>query len=226
MVQQGLPDRQRRVLKLLIEFEPGLNHARDVNLGIIPPFAFSAEVPQGFLQVEEGIQISEILLAIDRDITTNVIPRATPLPGPMPEKFDLGWEFNVMYGVDESFFGLPGIDADWSINEGEKAHLGIPQFFLQGYVPFLGGTSFLIGNFGKDASREEMQEIAFRDAEKEAYPFVDRWINLAAIKAMGLEGTSGKIFVPTLEKLLEDAWAGSDLKNASREALRRIRGQA
>lgn len=86
--------------------------------------------------------------------------------------------------------------------------------------------SFLIGNFGSNTSREEMQEIAFKDAEREAYPYVDRWVNLAAIRAMGLEGTSGTVFVPTLEKLLDDSWAGSDVKNASREALRLIRGKA
>jgi len=86
--------------------------------------------------------------------------------------------------------------------------------------------SFLIGGFDKNASRDEMQEIAFQDAEKESYPYLERWINVAAIKAMGLEGKQGTAFVPTLKKLLEDTWISDDMKAATREALARIQGKA
>ena len=83
---------------------------------------------------------------------------------------------------------------------------------------------FLIGRFDKDATREEMQEIAFHDAEKESYPYVDRWIQLAAIKAMGREGKEGGQFVPALEKMVEDSWTSQDLRAASRKALAKIEG--
>jgi hypothetical protein len=84
--------------------------------------------------------------------------------------------------------------------------------------------SILIGQFDKDASREEVQEIAFEDAEAEAFPYLDRWVNLTAIKAMGLEGSNGAVFVPTLEGLLQDEWISGDMKGEARRALKKING--
>ena len=69
-----------------------------------------------------------------------------------------------------------------------------------------------------------MQEAAFLDAEKEAYPYLDRWVNVAAIRAMALEGKSGTVFIPALEKVLENTWVSGDMKGASREALAKIKG--
>jgi len=86
--------------------------------------------------------------------------------------------------------------------------------------------TMLIGRFDRNATREEMQEIAFRDAEKEAYPFLDHWIKLAAIKAMALEGRQGNQFVPVLERLLEDQWTPGEMRGATEDALNRIRGKA
>lgn len=83
---------------------------------------------------------------------------------------------------------------------------------------------FLIGRFPKDATREEIQEIAFVDAEKESYPYLDRWIQIAAIKAMGLEGRTGSRFVPDLKKMVDDKWTSQDLRAESRKALARIDG--
>jgi hypothetical protein len=85
--------------------------------------------------------------------------------------------------------------------------------------------AFLIGKVDSGASREEVQEIAFQDAEKEAYPYLDRWVNLTAIKAMGIEGEQGTMFVPALEQLAADDWASGDLKGEARRALKRIRGE-
>ena len=39
-----------------------------------------------------------------------------------------------------------------------------------------------------------MQKIAFLDAEKESYPFLDQWVKIAAIKAMALEGRRSSAF--------------------------------
>ena len=83
--------------------------------------------------------------------------------------------------------------------------------------------SFLIGGFDKNASREEIQEVAFKDAEKEAWPYIDRWVNVAAVRAMGLEGKQGSVFLPTLEKLLENQWLSGDMQAAAREALAKIK---
>ena len=84
--------------------------------------------------------------------------------------------------------------------------------------------SFLITGASKDATREELQEIAFLDAEKESYPYLDRWIQLAALKAIGREGEQGGQFVPELEKMVEDKWTSADMRVAAKQALSQIRG--
>jgi hypothetical protein len=86
--------------------------------------------------------------------------------------------------------------------------------------------TLLIGRFDKNVTREQMQEIAFIDAEKEAYPFLDQWVKLAAIKAMALEGGQGKPFIPVLEKLLDDQWTPGEMRGATESALTRIRRKA
>jgi hypothetical protein len=83
---------------------------------------------------------------------------------------------------------------------------------------------FMIGRFPANASREQIQELVFKAMEEKIYPYMDRWVNLAAIHAMGQESTYGSYFVSTLEKLASDSWASGDLKNAAREALRKIQG--
>ena len=70
-----------------------------------------------------------------------------------------------------------------------------------------------------------MQEIAFRDAEKESYPYLDRWIQLAALKAIGREGKTGSQFVPALEKMLADKWTSGDMRAATEVALAQIQGK-
>ena len=75
-------------------------------------------------------------------------------------------------------------------------------------------------SFGKEVSREEIQEMAFRATEEKVYPYLNRWVNITAVRAMGSEGDR---FVPTLEKMIEDSWTSSDLRFAAEEALKQIR---
>jgi hypothetical protein len=81
---------------------------------------------------------------------------------------------------------------------------------------------FMIGSFPSNPTREQVQEIVFKAMEEKIYPYVDRWVNLAAIHAMGQEGTSGQTFVSTLEELVADSWTSGDMKGAAREALKMI----
>lgn len=81
---------------------------------------------------------------------------------------------------------------------------------------------FMIGSFPSNPTREQVQEIVFKAMEDKIYPYVDRWVNLAAINAMGQEGTSGQGFVPTLEELVADSWTSGDMKGAARKALKMI----
>jgi hypothetical protein len=83
---------------------------------------------------------------------------------------------------------------------------------------------FMIGFFEEDASRDEIQEVAFDATEDQVYPFLATWVDLAGLRAMGLEGSSGQTFVPFLEALLEDKWTNLDTKREVRAALKSIQG--
>jgi len=56
-----------------------------------------------------------------------------------------------------------------------------------------------------DATREDIQDAAFRGTEEKFFPYLDRWVDLAAIEAMKQEGSGGKAFVPFFTVLSEDS---------------------
>jgi hypothetical protein len=82
--------------------------------------------------------------------------------------------------------------------------------------------SFMIGLFDENATREEIQEIAFQATEERITPYLNRWVELAAIRAMAVDG--GDEFVPILSEVLEDKWCGTEMRNEARRALAQIRG--
>jgi hypothetical protein len=53
---------------------------------------------------------------------------------------------------------------------------------------------------------------------------MDRWVNLAAIRAVGQEGTDGRALESVLNDLMEDRWTSSDMRNEAAVALEKIRG--
>jgi hypothetical protein len=83
---------------------------------------------------------------------------------------------------------------------------------------------FMVGFFDKDVTRDELQEIAFKATEDRVYPFLATWVDIAAIHAMGQEGSSGYEFEPMLQDLLDDSWSNLEIKTAARQALSKIRG--
>ena len=90
--------------------------------------------------------------------------------------------------------------------------------------PHLTGLDeFIIGVFDGTETREEVQAAAFKATESRIFPFLDRWINIAAIRAMGHEGRLGTPFLPILEEQAQDPWSDQLLSEA-RGALQKIRG--
>lgn len=79
--------------------------------------------------------------------------------------------------------------------------------------------TFIFGRFDADATREEIQEAAFKDTEEDVFPFIDRWINIAAIRAMGEERKTA--FIPALEVEAQNQYA-EDLMNEARWAIEKI----
>jgi hypothetical protein len=83
---------------------------------------------------------------------------------------------------------------------------------------------FMIGLFDKNATRDEVQEIAFKAMEDRIYPYLATWVDIAAIRAMGQEGSGGYDFETSLQNLLDDRWSNLEIQTAARDALAKIRG--
>jgi len=82
---------------------------------------------------------------------------------------------------------------------------------------------FMIGVFDGSETREEIQELAFEATESRVLPYLDRWINIAAIRAMGESEGQGTAFVPVLEEQAQNPWS-EQLMGEALQALKRIRG--
>jgi hypothetical protein len=82
--------------------------------------------------------------------------------------------------------------------------------------------SFMFTTADADAAREKIQEIAFKATEEKVYPYMDRWINLAAIRAMG--NSDKRVFEGPLEQLMDEKWTSADMRNEAAFALEKIRG--
>lgn len=97
-----------------------------------------------------------------------------------------------------------------TLHEQEEA-LSLPEF------AFVAGSA---------TSRDQIQKAVFQQTEDRIFPYLDRWVNLAAIRAMGEErGARGEAFVAILEEQAQDPWA-EDLSNEAQYALRAIRGES
>lgn len=73
------------------------------------------------------------------------------------------------------------------------------------------------------ATRDEIQAAAFASTEETAMRFVAFTLELGAIYGMREEGPAGQPFIPVLEEVAGDQFAG-DKVGAARQALRAIRG--
>jgi hypothetical protein len=98
---------------------------------------------------------------------------------------------------------------------------GRPLFEKDGEVDL---DSFMLAKVDRNATRDQIQEIAFKATEEKVYPYMDRWVNLAAIRAVGQEGTDGRALESVLNDLMEDRWTSSDMRNEAAVALEKIRG--
>jgi hypothetical protein len=74
-------------------------------------------------------------------------------------------------------------------------------------------------------TREQIQNAVFAQTEDKIFPYLDRWVNVAAVRAMALEsGAIAESLVPILEEQAKDPWA-EDLASEAQLALRQIRGE-
>ncbi|MCG2580583.1 MAG: porin [Marinobacter sp.] len=105
---------------------------------------------QGFFNSDEGFNLNQLAIAIEKKVASNVVSRATPTPAPMPDSFDWGFNVTAIYGNDANYFKTYGWDEDLGVNdmrdEDEEA-FNVAQAYLELYIPALGGSNLMLGLF-------------------------------------------------------------------------------
>ncbi|MDR0212322.1 MAG: porin [Pseudomonas putida] len=108
---------------------------------------------------DEGLELNNLHLFIDRPLTANFVPRVTPLPGPAPTEASFGFTFEAAYGRNAQNARTYGWDMHWGINspgddDPDKARrdkqnfLAVPNIAATAYLPYAGGMTMIAGIFG------------------------------------------------------------------------------
>ncbi|NDY93226.1 outer membrane beta-barrel protein [Ideonella livida] len=113
---------------------------------------------------DEGLQLNALALVLERPMArTNLLPRITPTPGPVPWEFDWGVHAELTYGRNGLPAGMLGLDAEWGLNRTpagtapgstRQNYLALPQVFAQAYLPVGLGVAFTVGRFGSGVGSE------------------------------------------------------------------------
>ncbi|MFK9079297.1 outer membrane beta-barrel protein [Pseudomonas neuropathica] len=105
---------------------------------------------QSFFNTDEGVNLNQFALAVEKKPKSNVVGRVGPFPGPMPQEADWGFNVTALYGKDARFFKTYGWDEDLSVNRDNKAEdeaFTFAQAYVDFYFPVLGGSDLMIGIF-------------------------------------------------------------------------------
>lgn len=115
-------------------------------------------VPNG----DTGLQFNGLGIKVDMPIQANMIPRAFPVPGPVPQAYDFGFQGWLTYGRNS----LPGIsagwDSNWGINQISPAdgtrtrhnYLSNQELFFKAYMPWGNGVTAIFGKFLSPVSND------------------------------------------------------------------------
>jgi hypothetical protein len=114
---------------------------------------------------DSGFQLNQAYAYFEKTVNTNVIPRVTPTPAPMPQEYGFGWRVDALYGRDGQVFQTYGWDSRWSVNkpgnydssraqEHRQLFLVVPEAYLQVYLPWYKGMEFFLGMFMSPCGHE------------------------------------------------------------------------
>ena len=112
---------------------------------------------------DEGFQFNGMILAIEKLPEANFLPRITPLPGPMSEKFSWGFRADLHYGRDGLMSAANGIENTWHMNQGASGippnanhmnYFSVPMIYAQAYAPIGLGAAVTAGRYGVNLGYE------------------------------------------------------------------------
>ncbi|MES2260364.1 MAG: outer membrane beta-barrel protein [Pseudomonadota bacterium] len=119
---------------------------------------------------DEGFKLEDLKLIIGKPMASNILPRITPLPGPVPADFSVGFQADLMYGRSGQPAGMFGFDQNWGVNQpgagnpalaasNRQNFLAVPQFYVQAYFPLGYGVALTAGRFGAGIGYEIAPQV-------------------------------------------------------------------
>jgi hypothetical protein len=119
---------------------------------------------------DEGFKLEDFKIGVGKPIATNILPRMTPLPGPVPTEFSFGFQADLMYGRSGQPASMFGFDQNWGVNQpgasdpvkaavNRQNFLAMPQLFVQAYLPVGYGVALTIGRFGAGIGYEIAPQV-------------------------------------------------------------------
>ena len=112
---------------------------------------------------DEGLQLDAVQLAAQRQMRSNILPRISPLPGPVPQDFSWGFRGELLYGRHGLPAEMQGIETQWGIDRTatgsapgttRQNYLAFPQLYAEFFIPVWQGAALTIGRFGAGVGRE------------------------------------------------------------------------
>lgn len=108
---------------------------------------------------DEGLELGNFGIFIDKALDGTMVPRITPQPGPMPKDWAFGFTFEAEYGRNAQNARTVGWDANWAINQpgasdpakaarDKQLFLAVPNLAATAYVPYGPGINVMAGVFG------------------------------------------------------------------------------
>lgn len=112
--------------------------------------------PAAFFNTERGLNLNQlgVMLCSGRACPpfsfgpgAAVHNRVGPFPGPTPDHVTVDFNVTAVYGQDVQFLKLSGLDGDLRFDRDKDLKLALTQAFVDIQLPFLKGTSVMVGSF-------------------------------------------------------------------------------
>lgn len=121
-------------------------------------FAATGNAGPLFFKEDDGLDLNQFSVFINKPAKSNIVSRVTPTPAPAPEDVSVGFGFRAMYGSDVYFMTTEGFDDRWNFSgepgdpyapnsTAEKNKFAIPEMYLDIATPLLSGTNFMVGSW-------------------------------------------------------------------------------
>ncbi|KAF0254594.1 outer membrane beta-barrel protein [Pseudomonas putida] len=112
---------------------------------------------------DEGLEFGSLHLLVDKPLTSTMVSRITPKPGPAPQQSDFGFTIEAVYGRNAQYAGTYGWDMGWGMNQSDSIKARedkdlffvIPNFAATAYLPVgEAGINVMAGIFGSGLGNE------------------------------------------------------------------------